>query len=315
LTQPAEVKALGARAAQENFPVALRVLPRDVRTHLLAVYGFARLTDDIGDEGAAGPDERLLALDRLESALDRAFAAASGETTPSWEDVDPAVAPMVVAVVARLVPTIRGCALPDEPFRRLIEANRVDQRVARYETWDQLRAYCTLSADPVGRLVLAVFGATTPARELLSDDVCTALQLIEHIQDVGEDYRRGRVYLPAEDLARFGCDEHDLGSTVASPALRRVVVYESDRARVLLRSGAGLVADLSGTARLAVAGFTAGGLATLDAFAAAGHDVVARTVRPSRAGVLRHLTSLLARARTQARSRSHARTAAPELAA
>jgi squalene synthase HpnC len=313
LTQPAEVKALGARAAQENFPVALRVLPRDVRTHLLAVYGFARLTDDIGDEGAAGPDERLLALDRLESALDRAFAAASGETTPSWDDVDSAVA----SVVARLVPTIRGCALPDEPFRRLIEANRVDQRVARYETWDQLRAYCTLSADPVGRLVLAVFGATTLARELLSDDVCTALQVIEHVQDVGEDYRRGRVYVPAEDLARFGCDEHDLGpnGTTASPALRRVVVYECDRARVLLRSGAGLVADLSGTARLAVAGFTAGGLATLDAFAAAGHDVVARTVRPSRAGVLRHLTSLLARARTQARSRSHANTPAPELAA
>jgi squalene synthase HpnC len=311
LTQPAEVKALGARAAQENFPVALRVLPRDIRTHLLAVYGFARLTDDIGDEGAAGPDERLVALDRLESALDRAFAAASGETSPSWDDVDPAVA----SVVARLVPTIRGRALPDEPFRRLIEANRADQRVARYETWDQLRAYCTLSADPVGRLVLGVFGATTPALELLSDDVCTALQLIEHVQDIGEDYRRGRVYVPAEDLARFGCDEHDLGSTVASHALRRVVVYESDRARVLLRSGAGLVADLSGTARLAVAGFTAGGLATLDAFAAAGHDVVARTVRPSRAGVLRHLTSLLARARTQARSRSHARTPAPELAA
>jgi phytoene/squalene synthetase len=158
--------------------------------------------------------------------------------------------------------------------------------------------------------VLAVFGASTPARERLSDDVCTALQLIEHVQDVGEDRARGRVYLPAEDLARFGCGERDLGATVASPQLRRVVVFESDRARVLLRSGAELAADLAGSARLAVAGFTAGGLATLDAFAAAGHDVVARTVRPSRARVLRHVAALMAQAR--ARARTDTRVRAPE---
>ncbi len=296
MPQPAQVDTSGARARGENFPVALRVLPRAVRTHLLAVYGFARLTDDLGDEGPALPAARLRALDRLEAELHALFDAGV--------DLDPGVDADFGPVLARLAPTIRACSLPEEPFRRLIEANRIDQRVDRYATWAQLREYCTYSADPVGRLVLGVFGASTPARERLSDDVCTALQLIEHLQDVGEDFSRGRVYLPAEDLDRFGCDEPELGAASASPALRRVVVFESDRARVLLRSGAALAADLRGSARLAVAGFTAGGLATLDAFAAAGHDVLSSTARPSRAGVVRHLGRVLARARGAAGARA-----------
>ena len=283
--QPAKVETLNARAGQENFPVALRVLPRDVRTHLLAIYGFARLTDDLGDEGSASPDERVAALDRLDADLDGVF--------------DPGAAGLTDPVLERLAATVRECSLPEEPFRRLIEANRIDQRVARYTTWDELRGYCTYSADPVGRLVLGVFGVSTPRREALSDEVCTALQLIEHLQDVGEDHARGRVYLPADDLARFGCAETDLAASTASPALRRVVVFESDRARVLLRSGAALVADLSGSARLAVGGFVAGGLATLDAFAAGGHDVLASTLRPSRARTVGHLAALLAVGRTR----------------
>ncbi|HZP29959.1 MAG TPA: squalene synthase HpnC [Acidimicrobiia bacterium] len=277
------------RAAQENFPVALRVLPRRVRTHLSAVYAFARLTDDLGDEGDASPAERLAALDRLDAGLDAVFAG---------EPADPPADP----VLARLVPTVRACALPEEPFRRLVEANRIDQRVHRYATWAELREYCAYSADPVGRLVLAVFGASTPGREALSDDVCTALQLVEHVQDIGEDFARGRVYVPAEDLDRFGCTDADLAGAPASPALRRVAVFESDRARVLLRSGAELVAELSGNARLAVAGFVAGGLATLDAFAAADHDVLSEPRRPARTRVARHVAALLTRARVQSRS-------------
>jgi squalene synthase HpnC len=166
-----------ARAAGENFPVASLLLPRRARAHLLAIYGFARLTDELGD---AAPGDRPAALDELEADLDRAFEGRAEH-------------PLLV----RLQRTVRECDLPRDPFARLIEANRVDQRVSRYETWEQLRAYCALSADPVGELVLRVLGAATPARIALSDSICTALQLTEHCQDVAEDQAAGRVYLPA----------------------------------------------------------------------------------------------------------------------
>src|SRR5207302_9548273 len=132
-------EAVMARARSENFPVASRMLPRAARSHLLAVYGFARLVDELGDALAG---DRLAALDWLEEDLDRAFSGRAEH-------------PLLV----RLQATLRECALPREPFARLIEANRVDQRVARYETWEQLRGYCALSADPVGELVLRIFGA------------------------------------------------------------------------------------------------------------------------------------------------------------
>src|SRR5271157_844678 len=135
----------------------------------------------------------MAALDWLEAELDRAF---EGRATH----------PLLVA----LEPTLRRCRLPREPFGRLIEANRVDQRVTRYRTWEELRGYCALSADPVGELVLGVFGAAEPELIALSDSICTALQLIEHCQDVAEDLAAGRVYLPLEDLERFGVTIADL---------------------------------------------------------------------------------------------------------
>jgi len=162
-----------ARAENENFPVASRLLARRTRSHLLAVYGFARLVDELGDSLAG---DRLAALDWLERELDRAYR---GEAEHP--------------LLKRLQPTLRACSLPRGPFVRLIEANRVDQRVSRYETWEQLRRYCELSANPVGELVLGVFGQATPARVALSDSICTALQLAEHCQDVVEDRDRGRV--------------------------------------------------------------------------------------------------------------------------
>ena len=137
----------------------------------------------------------------------------------------------------RLQPTLRECALPREPFARLIEANRVDQRVSRYETWEQLRGYCGLSADPVGELVLGVLGLATPARIALSDSICTALQLTEHCQDVAEDFAAGRVYLPAEDLARFGCTTAELAGEHAGEPLREVLAFEVARARRAARRG------------------------------------------------------------------------------
>ncbi len=267
------------RASGENFPVAGRALSRRVRGHLLALYGFARLVDELGDgalqDGAGGltPRERLAALDELERDLDRAYR---GEAEHP--------------LLARLQPTLRECALPRGPFVRLIEANRVDQRVSRYETWEQLRGYCELSANPVGELVLGVFGQATPARVALSDAICTALQLTEHCQDVAEDRDRGRVYLPAEDMARFGCTLSDLSAEHAGEPLRNVLAFELTRARELLAQGAPLIDELHGVReRLAVAAFVAGGRAALDAIERASYDVLAG---PPRASTGRRLLAL-----------------------
>jgi squalene synthase HpnC len=265
-------EAVMARAQTENFPVASRVLPRRERRHLLALYGFARLLDELGDADERAPAERLAALDWLEGELDRAFRAQAEH-------------PLLV----RVGETVRECALTREPFARLIEANRVDQRVARYESWEQLRGYCALSADPVGELVLAVLGLATPARVALSDSICTALQLAEHCQDVAEDLARGRIYLPAEDLRRFGCAESDLAGEHASAALRAGLAVVGARARRRLADGAPLIAQLRGRPKLAVAAFVAGGTAALDAIEGVRYDVLPG---PPRAGRVRRAAAL-----------------------
>jgi squalene synthase HpnC len=246
--------AVMARAGGENFPVASRVLPRRVRSHLLAIYGFARLVDELGD---AGGGDRLQALSELEADLGLAFEGRARHP-----------------LLQRLSQTIADCSLTREPFLRLIEANRMDQRVHRYETWVQLRSYCALSADPVGELVLEVFGLATPGRVAYSNSICTALQLIEHSQDVAEDLRAGRVYMPAEDLRRFGCTIEALSDRNAGEPLRGVIAFEVERARGLLADGAPLIDELHGRARLAVAAFLAGGLAAADAIERAGFDVL-----------------------------------------
>ncbi|HEX3462257.1 MAG TPA: squalene synthase HpnC [Acidimicrobiales bacterium] len=264
-----------AKAPQENFPVALWFLPAIVRHRLLAVYGFARLVDDVGDEGSG--TEAPAQLDWLEADLERAVTGTA-----------------VHPLVQRLTPVLDDLDLPLDPFRRLIDANRRDQQVRRYLTFDDLRAYCQLSATPVGELVLRIFEVSTPERLAWSDDVCTALQLLEHLQDVGEDARRGRVYLPAEDLARFGCPEADLRADIASPALREVVAFETDRSRHLLGPAVPLVRSLPFLARLAVAGYAAGGLATVDAITNADYEVLADARRPTRGSTLGHLARLSA---------------------
>jgi squalene synthase HpnC len=269
-----------ARAGGENFPVASRLLPRRVRAHLLAVYGFARLTDELGD---SAPGDRLAALDWLEAELDRAFAGAAQH-------------PLLV----RLQAALRECSLPREPFVRLIEANRADQRVKVYDTWEQLRSYCALSANPVGEIVLGVLGEATPTRIALSDSICTALQLIEHCQDVAEDHAAGRVYLPAEDLRRFDCSPELLAGALAQPRgpapgqLRAVLAFEVARARELLAAGRPLLGELRGRARIAVAAFIAGGLAAAEAIERSGFDVRSGPPRASRARRALALTRVLA---------------------
>lgn len=273
-------EAVMARASTENFTVASRLLPRREREHLLAIYGFARLVDELGDSFAG---DRDAALAHLTEELELAFAGRASE-------------PLLV----RLQPTLAACELPREPFMRLIEANRVDQRTTRYRTWEELRGYCALSADPVGELVLRVFGVATPERIALSDSICTALQLAEHCQDVAEDLAAGRVYLPLEDLERFGASVQELGAPHASPAVRAVIGHEVARARGLLAAGLPLVSEMGGRLRLAVAGYLAGGEAALRAIERAGCDVLAGAPV---AGTALRLRCLAATLRDASRSR------------
>jgi squalene synthase HpnC len=256
------------QAATENFPVALRVLgPRTARD-LMAIYGFARLVDDIGDEADG---DRLAQLDRVDAQLD--------ELAAGREPADPLLRALAATVAAR--------SLPLEPLRRLVAANRQDQVVSRYRTFDELLGYCRLSADPVGELVLGVFGLAPGERIALSNRICSALQITEHLQDVAEDYARGRVYLPQEDLRACGCPEADLGAASASPALRKVVSLQARRARTLFDAGAPLVSGLPVRARIAVSGFLAGGRSALRALEQGGFDVCQAAPRAGRVRLAR----------------------------
>jgi squalene synthase HpnC len=271
------------KAAAENVPGAPFFLPRAWRTDLMAVYGFARLVDDIGDGDLApgGADARLLGvppersedrpamLDAYEADLRRVF---DGEPRHP--------------LLRRLRPTVRRCSLTPEPFLALIAANRQDQLVGRYETYDDLLAYCELSANPVGRLVLAVTGTATPERIRRSDAICTALQIVEHLQDVAEDLGRDRIYLPATDMKRFHVQEADLATPSAGASVRALVAFEVQRARDLLNEGAPLVGSVHGRLRLLLAGFVAGGRAALDAIVAADYDVLPGPPKPGKLRLL-----------------------------
>lgn len=274
------------KAAAENFPVAPFFLPRAWRADLMAVYGYARLVDDIGDGDLApgGADARLLGvspeeaedrlalLDAFEADLHRVFDA-----TPRHP------------LLRRLQPTVRRAGLTPEPFLGLIAANRQDQFVRRYETSADLVAYCELSANPVGRLVLAVTGTATPERIRRSDEICTALQIVEHLQDVAEDLGRDRIYLPAEDMKRFHVQETDLATKTTGASVRALVAYEAERARDLLNEGAPLVGSVHGRLRLLLAGFVAGGRAAIHALAAAEYDVLPGPPKPGKLRLLREV--------------------------
>jgi squalene synthase HpnC len=272
--RPGERRQPETVLAGENFPVALRVLPTRIRRHLLALYTYARYVDDLGDEPDSagrddGPEARLAALHHVERAV-RALYEGHPPRHP---------------VLVRLAPTVVECRFPLDPLLRLIEANRRDQQVTRYPTFGALVEYCHLSADPVGELVLHVFDAATPARITLSNRICTALQIIEHLQDVAEDRRRGRIYLPTRDLAAAGVPEETLDAARADEPLRKVVRRQAERARELLDAGAPLVGDLRGWARLAVGGYVAGGRAALAALARADYDPLPGPPKPTRAGI------------------------------
>ena len=251
---------IDARSRGENFPVVSLLAPREARPHLRAVYGFARLVDNLGDE--AEGDRRAL-LDELERELDG---------SPRTE------------IMRRVHVTIAAYGLP---FWRLIQANRIDQEKARYESWEEVAEYCAFSATPVGRLVLGIYGrAGEPELVVWSDDVCTGLQLVNFLQDPPRDLALGRVYLPQEDLHRFQVSDEEL----AGPLSERLVAlmrFEAGRARGLLESGLPLGQTLGGRVGKSVALFARGGLAALDALERAGWDVFSGRPAPTRWTFLR----------------------------
>jgi len=259
-----------ANASGENFPVALRVLPQRYRRHLTNLYFFARLTDDLGDEARTSTDDvatlRLALLDELAADVTRIYEGGAPSSP----------------VMQAMAETVRECQVPAPPLRDLIQANRQDQLVTRYQSFADLEQYCELSANPVGQVVLYIFGAATPERLALSDRICTALQLAEHWQDVAEDLALGRIYLPAEDLARYAVTEADLAEPTASPKVTKLMRFEVDRAARLLDEGAPLVGTLRGAARVAVAGYLAGGRAALAAIRKQQYDVLSTQSKPAK---------------------------------
>ncbi len=243
-----------ARSHYENFTVGSWLLPRALRPHLFAVYAFCRRTDDLGDEASG---DRLTLLNDWEAELSLCYG---GQPT------DP--------VMVALQDTIRRFDIPAEPFTRLIEANRMDQRQHRYSTYDDLLHYCSHSAEPVGRMVLYVLGYRDPERQTLSDATCTALQLANFWQDVRRDYQMGRIYIPQEDMSRFGYSEEELADSVVNDRFRSLMHFQVDRAEELFRRGLPLEQYLHGLARLDIALFSRGGMAVLAAIRRQNYDVL-----------------------------------------
>jgi squalene synthase HpnC len=259
---------MAAKAQAENFPVALRFLPRRAREDLAAFYVFARYVDDLGDEFDG---DRVLALKEVDADLARL-----GRGAP------PALAP--VRGLARLTESGR---VPVEPFHALVAANLMDQHKTRYATFAELVAYCRLSANPVGQVVLHLAGQATAQNIADSDAVCTGLQIVEHIQDVAEDFRAGRSYLPREDLTAFGVQESQLSRPGSTEDLKALLRWEAGRAAVMLGKGVPLTRRLRGWAKPAVIGYVAGGRAALAALRRIDFDVLAHTASPTTLDTLR----------------------------
>jgi phytoene synthase len=248
-----------ARSHYENFTVGSWLLPRRLRRHIAAIYAFARTADDFADEGAINAPERLAHLDAWEHQLEDCYR---GRCTH----------PIFVA----LADTADRFELPIDPFRKLLHAFRADAESKPFETFDSLLEYCRCSADPVGHLILYLFGYRDPARQQLADQICTGLQLANFWQDIGVDAAKGRVYVPLEDLARFGCLADDVKTGVCSPAVRELMQFEVDRTRGMLTRGIELAAHVDRRLAREVCLFAWGGLAILDAIETVDYDVFTR---------------------------------------
>jgi squalene synthase HpnC len=236
-----------ARSHYENFSVASWFLPRELRQHFFNVYAYCRISDDLGDEvGEASASLRL--LDEWEAELDACYAG-----TPRH--------PVFVA----LSQTISACNIPKRPFSDLLTAFRQDQRITRYPTFEDVIAYCRFSANPVGRLVLYLCGYRDAERQALSDFTCTALQLANFWQDITPDFAKGRIYIPFEDMARFGVNEDDLKQQNNTPAFCGMMAFEVERARDWFDRGLPLVKKVRRELAVDIELFSRGGQEILKA--------------------------------------------------
>jgi squalene synthase HpnC len=256
-----------ARAHYENFSLASWLVPRRLRRHIFALYGFLRTTDDLGDEA---PGDRLALLEAWREELRAAFR---GEARH----------PVLVA----LAHTAREFELPLELLEKVIEANRMDQLKRRYLTYRELLGYCDHSANPVGRLYLMLFGYRDEELFSLSDATCTALQLTNFWQDIARDLAQDRIYIPQEDMEAFGYSEEELRRGVVDDRFRELMAFEVGRARDLFRRGYQLYRHLDGFLRVEVRLFSQGGLAVLRKIERLGYDTLHRRPTLSRADKLR----------------------------
>jgi squalene synthase HpnC len=247
-------------AHYENFPVASRLVPASLRSAVVAIYAFARAADDIADEGSASPASRLATLDAYGTLLER---------------IERGDAP-VDAPFAALAAAIEHHALPLRPFHDLLSAFRQDVIQARYASFEDLLDYCSRSANPIGHLLLHLYRVHGAENLRHADAICTGLQLTNFWQDIALDWRKGRVYLPGADLARFGVSEAQIAEGRCDQAWADLLVFEVARARARLESGRPLARALPLRLALELKLIVAGGLRILGALDAARGDVFRR---------------------------------------
>jgi squalene synthase HpnC len=250
-----------AETHYENFHVATWFLPKALRPHFHAIYAYCRVSDDLGDEVASAA-EALALLDQWGEELDACYAGSARH-------------PVFVA----LEETIRACSIPKEPFADLLIAFRQDQTVARYRTIEDVLQYCRYSANPVGRLVLYACGEADEEKFRLSDATCSALQLANFWQDVREDYARGRVYLPQNDMRDFRVSDANIAEGIATPEFRRLMRSEVSYARDLFHHGLPLIGMVNRDLALDLDLFSRGGLEILRAIELRDYDVL--SARPA----------------------------------
>jgi squalene synthase HpnC len=273
-----------AHSHYENFSVVTWFLPKHLHQHFYNVYAYCRISDDLGDE-VGDPQQSLALMDEWESELNATYLSLA-ETQPIdvRQDVEKLqaecrlqnqVGPRHPVFVA-LRETIRTCDIPRKPFADLLTAFRQDQTTPRYPTFDDVLGYCQYSANPVGHLVLYLCGYRDAERQKLSDYTCTALQLANFWQDIAVDYGKGRIYLPLEDLAKYGVSEDDIAQRRATPAFLEMMKFEVARAREWFQMGLPLAGMVEKHLALDIELFSRGGLEILNAIERQRFDVLAR---------------------------------------
>jgi squalene synthase HpnC len=232
----------------ENFPVASALLPRSLRRPVSVIYRFARTADDFADEGNLPAAQRLALLEAYREEL-RQLEAGAIPAAPLFRDLNEVIA---------------AHRLPFKPFHDLLDAFSQDVTKLRYANFDEVLSYCRRSADPVGRLMLHLYGETGEENFAQSDLICTALQLINFWQDIEIDFRKNRIYLPQDDMARFGVNENQIRSGNASGGWTQLMQFQTGRAQRMMLAGAPLAARLPGRIGLEIRAVVQGGLRILD---------------------------------------------------